>query len=404
MKILIISQYHPPEMGAAASRWSDYASILSKQGHSVTVVSEIPNYPSGIIPNEYKKKWFVKEKDPTNTYSIIRTAVWANSRKTNIQRIGFYLSFMISSALLGLKLNKFDLMIISSPPLFVGLSGVLISRIKKVPMVFDIRDRWPESAKQLGEIKSHNIIRIAEIIEKSIYKHSSGLLLAVPGFINYLSNEFPFTSSKIIANLMNGVSQSFIEDITKAKIKKDKLFTVLYSGNIGLAQELKTVILSALFLKDYPIDFQIIGDGVQKELLEKMVNDNKLENVQFIDPIPRKDLVAHIRSSSVCLVPLKKSALFLNAIPSKLLEYMACGKPVIVGIQGEIENLVQTSEAGICIEPENERELSKAILTYFKDNNLCREQGEKGQKYIKSHLIKESLMKNAMDKIGKIVQ
>ncbi|MBC8216679.1 MAG: glycosyltransferase family 4 protein [Candidatus Marinimicrobia bacterium] len=404
MKILIISQYHPPEMGAAASRWSDYAIILSRQGHSVTVIAEIPNYPSGIVPQRYKKKWFVKEQDPTNTYSIIRTAVWANSRKTNIQRIGFYLSFMFSSALIGLKLRRSDLIIVSSPPLFVGLSGVVISRLKKTPMIFDIRDLWPESAKVLGEITSGIILNFAERMEKTIYKHSSGYLLAVPGFSNYLTKEYPFTLFKGFTNLMNGVSQSFFENVVNIDIHENKFFTVLYSGNIGLAQELKVVILSAILLKDYPINFQIIGDGVQRKTLEKMTADHLLKNVKFIDPMPRKELITYIKSASVCLVPLKKSPLFLNAIPSKLLEYMACGKPVIVGIRGEVENLVKKSDAGLCIEPEEERALSEAIITYYQNKNLRVYQGENGQKYIKQHYVKENLMENAMIEIKKILK
>ena len=109
MKILIISQYHPPEMGAAAMRWNDYAQILSNLGHEVTVLSEIPNYPTGVIPDKYKNKYFVKEKDSNKNFTIIRTAVWANARQTTIQRIGFYISFMFSAIYGGLKLGSFDL-------------------------------------------------------------------------------------------------------------------------------------------------------------------------------------------------------------------------------------------------------------------------------------------------------
>ncbi len=392
MKILIISQYHPPEMGAAAMRWNDYALILSKRGHSVTVLSEIPNYPSGIIPKKYSNKNFISEKDPTRNFTIIRTAVWANSRQTTIQRLGFYLSFMFSSIYSGLKLGKIDLIIASSPPLFVGVSGMIISKIKRVPMMFDIRDLWPESAKALGEINSTIFLSIANWLEKIIYIHSKGYLLAVPGFSDYLLKRFPWTKNKMTANLMNGVSQNFLDEVDNINVDDNKLFTVLYSGNIGLAQGLETVIKAAKLLKHYPIKFQIIGDGVERTLLENIKTENGLSNIDFIDPISRTKLISFIKSASVCLVPLKNNPLFLSAIPSKLLEYMACGKPTIVGVKGEVEELIKESNSGMCIEPENEQALADGILTYFNDKQLRNIHSLNGADYIRKIFMKEKLI------------
>ncbi len=399
MKILIISQYHPPEMGAAAMRWNDYAHILSKIGHKVTVLSEIPNYPSGVISKKYSKKYFVTEKDPTGKFTIIRTAVMANPRQTTMQRIGFYLSFMFSSIYCGLKIGSFDLIIASSPPLFVGISGMVISKIKRISMVFDIRDLWPESAIALGEINSPIILSIAKWLEKIIYFHSNAYFLAVPGFTEYLTKKFPFTKRKIIAILMNGVSKNFINEIECVNAKVNDIFTVLYSGNIGLAQGLETVIKAATILKDYPIKFQIIGDGVERKLLEKMVLKLELVNIEFFDPISRNKLITFLKSAHVCLVPLKNNSLFMNAIPSKLLEYMACGKPVIIGVKGEVEDLIQKSNSGICIEPENEKALADGILEYFQNKKLRKMHGSNGAYYIHQHLLKDDLIEKAMEKI-----
>ena len=392
MKILIISQYHPPEMGAAALRWNDYAQILSKRGHKVTVLCEIPNYPTGIIPEKYSSKYFFQETDSTGSFQIIRTIVWANQRKTTLQRIGFYISFMFSAIYGGLKLGSFDLIIASSPPLFVGIAGTVISKIKSIPMILDIRDLWPESAKALGEINSPIILSIARWFEKKIYKHTKGCFLAVPGFSKYLFKRFPFMKDKIITNLMNGVSDSFINEVDSDHTGIYKKFIVLYSGNIGLAQGLETVIKTAQILKEYPIVFQIIGDGVERSKMEKLKKELGLLNVVFIDPVPRKKLISFIKSASICLVPLKNNPLFLNAVPSKLLEYMSCGKPVLVGVKGEVEELMNKANAGICIEPQNEHKLAEGVLTYFHDKQLREQHSVNGSNYIRNNFMKEKLL------------
>ena len=403
MNILILSQYHPPEMGAAAMRWNDYAQILSNLGHEVTVLSEIPNYPTGVIPDEYKNKYFVNEKDSKNNFTIIRTAVWANARQTTIQRIGFYISFMFSAIYGGLKLGSFDLIIASSPPLFVGISGMVISKLKRIPMIFDIRDLWPESAKALGEINSTLIISIAKWFETKIYSHSNGFFLAVPGFSNYLAEQFPYTKHKIIESLMNGVSQDFLNEVDNVNVDENKQFTVLYSGNIGLAQGLGTVIKTAQILKEYPIVFQIIGDGVERSKMEKLKKELGLLNVVFIDPVPRKKLISFIKSASICLVPLKNNPLFMNAIPSKLLEYMVCGKPVLISVKGEVEDLMKKSNSGICIEPENEQKLADGVLTYFNDKQLRKKHGINGSDYIRKNFMKEKLIVKSLKNVEKIL-
>jgi glycosyltransferase involved in cell wall biosynthesis len=403
MKILIISQYHPPEMGAAAMRWYDYARILTKHGHDVTVLSELPNYPSGIINEKYSKKWFWIEKDSTEKFTIVRTAVWANPRKTTIQRIGFYLSFMYSAIYGGLKLGSFDLIIASSPPLFVGISGMILSKIKRIPMVFDIRDLWPESARALGEINSSTIFSIAKWFEAKIYSHSTGFFLAVPGFSNYLTEKFPFTKHKIIESLMNGVSQDFLNEVDNVNVDENKQFTVLYSGNIGLAQGLGTILKAAQILKNYPIKFQIVGDGVERASLEKMKQKLGISNVEFVEPISRKKLISFIKSSSVCLVPLKNNPLFKNAVPSKLLEYMVCGKPVIVAVKGEVEDLMNKSNSGMCVEPEDEQKLADGVLTYYNDEQLRKKHGNNGSDYIRKNFMKEKLIVKALKNVEKIL-
>ncbi|MBL7136972.1 MAG: glycosyltransferase family 4 protein [Candidatus Marinimicrobia bacterium] len=400
MKILIISQYHLPEMGAAAIRWSDYARILSDKGHQVTVICEIPNYPNGVIPMEYRKKRYVIEKNTTNSYTIIRVPVWANSRKTTFQRLGFYLSFMIVASSVAIRLPRFDFAIVSTPPLFVGIVGIFLQKSKRTPIIIDLRDLWPESAIVLGELKSRILVSFGRWLEKKVYKIANRFFLAVPGFRGYLRNNFSFMCDKPTHDLLNGVSEEFIRCVDKYRSVVTEEFTVLYSGNIGLAQGLETVLEAAYRLKNKPIYFKIIGDGTQRLELEKMSREMKLNNIQFIDPQHREDLIHSIQSSSICLVPLVDSLLFRNAIPSKLFEYMACNKPVIVGISGEVESIIEESNGGICVNPQDSDALANTILDYYENDSITKKVGQSGGAYVRKFFIKEELLDSALKEIG----
>lgn len=402
MKILIISQYFPPEIGAAATRWSEYAHILTSEGHQVMVISELPNYPSGTITQGYPKWTFHEEETQNKNLRVVRVPVWANKRKTTIQRLGFYTSFMLSATLRALLSPKFDMIIVSSPPLFVGLIATFIRPFKRAKYVLDLRDIWPESAQVLGEIKSRQMLGFGKMLERWVYRSVDAFLLAVPGFKNYLEKNFPNYSSKPKLDLMNGVSQSFMKKIgDTANNKTPSKFTVLFSGNIGLAQGLETVLDAADRLRSEEIEFKLIGDGAKLDELVAYADSLNLENVTFLNSIPRDQLISEICSAQVCLVPLIKSPLFLNAIPSKMLEYMAAGKPVIVGIKGEVEAILASSQGGVSIEPEEPEALAAAVLLYKNSEERRVQDGDSGRAFVLEGMTKEAIMRVALRDLGK---
>lgn len=398
MRVLLITQYFPPEIGAAPSRWGDYTNILTANGHEVTVLCEIPNYPSGKYYNGYKNQWFKKEIAKENL-TIIRTLAFATDRKTKLKKIIHYLTFMVSGLIYSNKLRNFDLIIVSSPPLFVGLIGLYMKIIKSKPYWLDIRDLWPDSAIAIGQIKKGILFKFGKKLEYWIYKNAQGFIFAVPDFKNYFNLNFN-NLDKPMHNLINGVNNNFIKKAAKLSPFPDKRFVVLYSGNIGLAQSLETIIMAAEKLKDLPIDFRIIGNGIQSSMLKKMVKIKKLKNVFFQESIPRDQLMKCIEKSSVCLAPLGKSPLFRNALPSKIFEYMACRRPVICN-DGSAGNIINEFEAGIVVESENFKKLARAIETYFNNQKLISIHGNAGFNYIKNNLIKEDLLDRLINKLKK---
>ena len=249
MHVFIITQYFPPEIGASASRWGDYVNILIKQNHEVTVLCESPHYPHTKFYDGHANHWSNIEIKNTNL-KVIRSKAYASNRKTFIKKIRHYLTFMFSAIVNSRKVKNYDLLIISSPPLFTGVIGLYIKFFQKKEYFLDIRDLWPDSALDLGQIKKGLIYRLGKKLELKIYKAAKGFIFTVPGFVSYFKNFPSEITRKPNFNLINGVSNDFLNESLKLKLKPDKRFTVLYSGNIGLAQDLKTVIKSAEALKD----------------------------------------------------------------------------------------------------------------------------------------------------------
>ncbi len=396
MHVFLITQYFPPEVGAAASRWGDYTEILLNKDYKVTVLCQTPNYPSGKIYKGYKKKFYYEELI-SNNYRIVRSGVMINNRATSLKKILQYVSFAFSAIINSMRIKNYDIIIISSPPLFVGLVGLFLKWFKNQNYWIDIRDLWPESIASLVSGKKSIFYYFGKKLESVIYKNAYGVIMPVPGFKNYFDNHLMLNNKpKVI--LKNGIAKSFLKQIESDKTEKNELFTVIYSGNFGLAQSLNTIIKSAEMLKSYPVKFIMIGDGVSRKELIADVKIKKLKNISFHQAIDRKRLITMIKKSSLCLVPLKKDKLFETALPSKMFEYMACGRPVICNT-GDAGKIIKNIKAGKVIEPENPHLITDTILYYLNNKNKVEEHGKNGYDYIKSSMIKENLLNEALSKI-----
>jgi glycosyltransferase involved in cell wall biosynthesis len=398
MHVLLITQYFPPEIGAAATRWGDYVQILIQKGHRVTVLCEMPNYPLGSYFPGYKRQWVKREKVSPDL-TIIRSFAWANNRSSAIKKLGHYLIFMLSGIINAFKLKNYDVLIISSPPLFVGVIGAIISKIKSIHFILDIRDLWPESVIVLGEVKSNWIINLGKKLESFIYSATKGYIFSVPGFKKHFTNHYPDQLTKPMINLINGVSNTFFDLAQKYDRIPEKRFTVLYSGNMGLAQGLESVIKAADILQKYPIDFKFVGSGVKRKELITKTEKLGLKNVVFLPVQKKEELIKLIKKASVCLVPLKNDPLFRNAIPSKMFEYMACGRPVIASISGEVEKILNSAKSGAIAMAEDANSVADSILYYYNNRGKIIEQGQNGVTYVKQNVRKEVLISHAMEKM-----
>lgn len=397
MHVFIITQYFPPEIGASASRWSDYVKILIQQNYKVTVLCEAPHYPNSEYFPGFSNSWVSVEKK-SSKLTIIRSKAFASNRKSFVKKIAHYFVFMFSAILNFQKVKNYDLLIISSPPLFTGVIGMVAKKFYNKKFWLDIRDLWPDSAYELDQIKKGFLFKISKNLERKIYESAEGFIFPVPGFREYLKNFSGVVANKPMHDLMNGVSKDFINKHLSLKSSNSKIFSVLYSGNMGLAQDLETIIKAAKILKDYNINFTFIGEGVCKQKIKSLA-EPLLEKIFFHKPLPRDELIKHINKASICVVPLKDRKLFYSALPSKMFEYMACERPVIIGIKGEAKKMIKNAKAGIAVQPENPKALSEAILKYYNNRQKCKIDGKNGMIYVTNNLSKEVLISNLITKI-----
>jgi len=390
MHILILTQYYPPEVGAPQNRLFDLSKRLAKLGHVVTILTALPNYPKGEIFAEYRDHVMMEEY--MEGIRVIRTWIYTTKNHGFVQRLLNYFSFVLSSLIGGIwKIKQQDVVIVESPPLFLGLSGFVISKLKRAKFVFNVSDLWPESAIAMGILKSKILIAFSERLEAFLYRQSHLVTGQTQGIVNSIQSRFPDKSVSLVTNGINveafkAISQSDQGERAKKEFGLAGKIVVGYAGLHGLAQCLETVLQAAQLLIGYPdLFFVFFGDGPQKEKLIALANQAELTNVCFYPIQPAWRMPDIIAMFDIAIIPLKKLELFKGALPSKMFEAMATAVPIIVSIDGEAQVLVEKAQAGICVEPENPEAMAEAILQLYKIP-LCRKTlGQNGRQYVIEH-------------------
>ncbi len=392
MKILIISQYFWPEN----FRINDLAEELSGRDHEVTILTGIPNYPNGKFFRGYSffsfgVQYFKKIK-------IIRIPLIPRFSGKGWQLVLNYTSFLIVSlfAPIILSRNKFDVIFVYEPsPFTVGVSAVLMKKVKKIPILFWVQDLWPESLEAAGLIKTKYIIKPISTMVAWIYKNCDLVLVQSKGFVKYV-NKSGAEKSKIIY-LPNWAENFYRPNMNNYQIRSElpvEGFNVMFAGNIGVSQSIDTIIKAADRLREYNINWIIIGNGRQKAYLIKEVNRRKLkERFCFIDQKPAEKMPYYFNYAHVLLVTLLSKPIFNSTIPGKIQSYLACGKPIVASLDGEGSNIINESNSGIAVSAENDIDLSSAILrlSKMKDSELS-QLGANAIEYYKKNFNREKLI------------
>ncbi len=389
MKILYISQYFPPEMGAPAARASELSKHWAAAGHEVTVLTGFPNHPTGVVPHNYRKKFRrLVAHEQIHGVKIVRSWLLPFPNRKAYERILNYSSFCLSAASTGLFLSRPDVVIATSPQLLVALSGWWIARCKSVPFVFEVRDLWPESLAAVGAGDGNSLLhRTLGKIAGFLYRHADRIAVVTPAFEDHLVKHWHVPRDKISV-IENGVETDLFAPQQATSLRKDLgvegKFAVSYIGTIGMAHGLETILVAAakLRLTNPEIMFLVVGEGAEKQRILVLARELGLDNLRFVDQQPREKIPAYISASDVCLVLLKKNDVFKTVIPTKMLEFMSCARPVILGVDGQARTILEKAQAGLVIEPENSAALTNAIRSLASNPEMAGKLGRNGRDYI----------------------
>lgn len=394
MKLVILTQYFPPEVGAPQNRLYELAVRLKNKGIDITVVTAMPNYPAMEIQSDYKKKYFVKED--MNGLKIIRSYIYVSKSKSIVKRLLNYYSFVISSFIAScFYVKEHDYIICESPPLFLGKTGWLVSLIHRSKFILNVSDLWPESAEKLGLVSNKSVLKISTVLEEFLYKRSSFITGQTQGIVNNIKGRFP---DKDVYWLPNGVDVKLFHPNRNSEWKlangfHESDFVFLYAGIIGHAQGLEIILEAAKRIKNKSeIKFVLLGAGPEKSKLMQMKEEYNLNNVFFFDAISKQEMIQVLNSVDATIIPLRKLDLFLGAIPSKIFENLAMRVPVLLGVDGEARELfVSKGNCALYFEPENVDELVNRVEEIYGQPKLRQLLTENGVKYVSENFERNKI-------------
>ena len=355
MRILFLSDNFPPEVNAPASRTFDHCREWVKMGHEVTVITCAPNFPDGKVYKGYRNR--LRQEEEMAGIRVIRVWTYIVPNKGFFKRTLDYISFSVTGFLAGLFV-KTDLIIATSPQFFCALAGRTLSFFKRCPWVMEVRDLWPESIKTVGLVQHDNLfIRYFEWKERRCYKSAKKIVVVTDSFKRRIV-EKGINPEKIFV-VKNGVNKDLFTPMPKNQELINELGLsgkkiVGYIGTHGLAHNLSFILRCAKEMKERSdIHFLFIGSGAAKDDLLKLKDELGCSNVTMLNPVAKEQVNRYISILDVALINLRKSTLFTTVIPSKIFENAGMGIPILMGVEGEAQEIVESYGAGVCYEPEN---------------------------------------------------
>ena len=395
MHILYVSQYFPPEPGAPAARVTELARAWVEAGHQVTVLTGLPNHPTGIVPPEYRCRVLVSED--FHGARVVRTWIYAAANRGRLRRSLAYASFAASAALWGqFHVGRPDLVIATSPQFLCAAAGHAIARTRSLPFVFEVRDLWPESIVAVGALPArHPIVRGLTLIEEHLYRRADRIVVVTDSFAARLRGRG--VAAEKIEVVKNGVDLDRFVPGPRDTPLRERLgyagkFVVSYVGTHGMAHGLDRVLDVAAALRPQDqIRFLFVGEGAERQRLEARATTESLGNVRFLGVLPREAMSEVYATSDLCLVPLRKTELFQTVLPSKIFEILAMARPVLLSVDGEARALVEASGGGVFVPPEDASAMAEVILRLAQDPAACRDMGQRGRAYVKEHFDRKRL-------------
>ena len=407
MRLWILTQFYPPEMGAAAVRLSRLARDVADEGHEVTVITSVPNYPEGIIPPQYRSRLFYR--DQLERVTVERVRVYASPKKRARQRLANQISFMGLAALRGSFLPRPDVILVESHPLFVCLAGGWLKLMKRAPILLNVSDLWPESAVATGVLKEDSLlVKLARPVEKWAYRdaaHIVGLTSGVvDGIIAVDGKPDHVTLIQNAVDLRKFCPPTEDERLAaRAKFGLDPdRFTIVHVGNMSLTYDFDLILNAAAQLP--AVSFHFVGGGSQFERVRQQVEARKLTNVILAGTLPHTDMPSAWASADATLVALADHSVAGGTLPAKMYEGLATGTPIIAAIRGEGATLLQAAEAGVVVPIGDVNALVEAIRALAADPERRDQLAQAGRRYAEQHLAPERVKNGYLSLLQRIAR
>ena len=384
MHILFLSHYFPPEVNAPASRTAEHCRQWVADGDDVTVITCVPNHPQGKIFPGFRNRVF--QRAWWEGIRVIRVLTYITPNEGFVKRTANYLFYMFAATVAALFTRRANVVVTTSPQFFNGLAGYLVSIVHRAPWVLEIRDLWPESILELGAIKNPRIIALLHALARFAYRKADHIVVVTDAFRQTLLS-LGIPAEKITV-IKNGVDLSVFTSIPRdeaflASIGFQGRFVASYVGTHGMAHGLEIILEAASLLQDRPdVGFLLVGDGADRRRLLAKRDEMGLSNVVMLDMQSRDRMPAIWSATDVSLIVLRDKPVFRTVIPSKMFETMAMKTPIVLGVAGESQQMVEEAGAGLCIPPEDSRELADAVRKLSADPSLTRRLGESGHRYV----------------------
>jgi glycosyltransferase involved in cell wall biosynthesis len=413
MHILLIHQYFLEKTDPGGSRFNEMTKVWEEKGHKTTVLAGMVGHFTGKMLPHYKGKLTYVDYHSPNV-KVIRCFIPESYVSGYGGRFLGYIVFVLSSIYAGLfkAKEKYDIIIVTSPPLFVGIPGWLLSKIKRIPFIFEVRDLWPESATDTGVLTNKWIIKFASWFEKFLYRKAKLINVLTLAFKENLITLKGVPEKKVVY-IPNAADFSYADQLASefdiANFRKmhgwDGKTIITYVGAHGVANHLIQVIETAELLKNRKdVLFLCIGEGMQRPMLQKEAAQRKLDNIRFLGPVPKSEVFKYILASDIGASVLKKVDTFKTVLSNKTFDYMSCKKPILMVIDGVSRQLVEEADAGIFVEPENPVDFADKVVKYLDmPRTEWQRQGESGYRYAKNHFDRQILAQKYLQIISEIV-
>jgi len=378
MHILLIHQAFAAIDEPGGTRHHEIAQYLVKLGHRVTIIASPVSYLTGKSePSQGRTK-------EQSGIKILRVYTYSALHRSFLHRIFSFLSFMVSSFIVGLRVRDVDIVWGTSPPIFQSLTAWALARIKRTPFLLEIRDLWPAFAIAVGVLHQPMLIKASEWLERFLYRHADLVVVNSPGFIQHTQQR----EARKVELVPNGSDTSMFDPQKTGITTKDpnREFIALYAGAHGMSNDLGIVLQAAEMLKERAdINIVLLGDGKEKPALQKLAQNLELTNLQFLPPVPKNEMPDALAGADACIAILKPIPLYGTVYPNKVFDYMAAGKPVLLAIEGVIREVIEEAGAGIAIPPGDPAALADGIRYLADHPDEGQAMGSRGRNHVKQH-------------------